>query len=311
MKLTKVGFARVAVHRGRMALLLLLAGVFALVPSGKASERGSRLAAARAQVEQKIQASGAEVAVVLRSLDGKARLEINPQVSFHAASTMKLGVMLELFRQVRAGKLTLEAPVPVKNEFHSVVDGSRFQLDPGDDSDPEPYTKVGSTMTARELCEAMITRSSNLATNLLMEKLGIPEIQRTVNANGGQGLKIVRVLEDGKAFDQGINNTTTAEALAGLLMRMAKGRAVDAASSEQMISILKRQTFNEAIPAGLPPGTPVAHKTGEITKIHHDAAIVYAPRPFVLVILVRGIAEKEKSSALMAEIARTLYQAVE
>lgn len=290
---------------------LLACSVALLAPSSGAGAREGKLAAARAQVERQIAASGAEVAVELRTLDGRDRLAILPRESFHAASTMKLGVMLELFRQVRAGKLSLEEQLPVRNEFHSIVDGSVFQLDPGDDSDPQPYTKAGSTMSIGDLCEAMITRSSNLATNLLMEKLGIPNIQRTVKANGGEGLRIVRVLEDGKAFEKGINNTTTAEALAALLLRMAQGRAVDRASSEQMAAILKRQTFNEAIPAGLPPGTPVAHKTGEITKIHHDAAIVYAPRPFVLVILVRGIAEREKSSALMAEITRTLYQAVE
>jgi len=270
-----------------------------------------KLEAARAQIEQRIGESGAEVAVVFRTLDGKHHLEIRPRDSFHAASTMKLGVMLELFRQVHAGMLRLADPLPVRNEFRSVVDGSPFHLDPGDDSDPGPYAKAGSTMTLRELCEAMVTRSSNLATNLLMETLGIANIRRTVKANGGQGLDIVRVLEDGKAFDKGMNNTTTAAALAALLERIARGKAVDAASSEQMVAILERQTFNEAIPAGLPPGTRVAHKTGEITKIHHDAAIVYAPRPFVLVILVRGIEQREKSSALMAAATRILYQAGE
>jgi beta-lactamase class A len=295
----------------RLLYFLLTCFALTLAPGGAARPREARLAAARAQVEQQIAASGAGVAVVLRTLDGKDRLAIHPRESFHAASTMKLGVLLELFRQVQAGKLRLADSLPVRNEFHSMVDGSVFQLDPGDDSDPQPYTKVGASMTVGDLCEAMITRSSNLATNLLMEKLGIPGIQRTVKANGGEGLRIVRVLEDGKAFEKGINNTTTAAALAALLLHMAKGRAVDATASAQMVAILKRQTFNEAIPAGLPPNTPVAHKTGEITKIHHDAAIVYAPRPFVLVILVRGIAEREKSAALMAEVTRTLYQAVE
>lgn len=276
-----------------------------------AAARVQELEAARAEILQRIAESGAEVAVVFRTLDGKHRLEIRPDDSFHAASTMKLGVMLELFRQVRAGILRLDDPLPVRNEFRSVVDGSPFRLDPADDSDPEPYAKAGSTMTIRELCEAMITRSSNLATNLLMEKLGIANIRRTVGKNGGQDLEILRVLEDGKAFEKGINNTTTAAALAGILERIARGKAVDAASSEQMAAILKRQTFNEAIPAGLPPGIPVAHKTGEITRIHHDAAIVYAARPFILVILVRGIEQRDKSSALMATVTRILYQAVE
>jgi beta-lactamase class A len=78
-----------------------------------------------------------------------------------------------------------------------------------------------------------------------------------------------------------------------------------------MAEILARQKFNEGIPAGLPPGTRVAHKTGELTKIHHDAAIVFAPRPFVLVILVRGLAESKESAALMADITRRIYQSMQ
>jgi len=173
------------------------------------------------------------------------------------------------------------------------------------------YANIDLTMSVGQLCEHMITRSSNLATNLLMEKLGIANIQRTVDANGGRGLKIVRLLEDQKAFDKGIINSTTAAALAGILRRIARGKAIDKQSSAQMVEILKRQTFNTAIPAGLPPGTPVAHKTGSITKIHHDAAIVYAAKPFVLVILVRGIEQEAKSAELMAEITKIVYKAAE
>ena len=271
----------------------------------------SRLEQARAEIEQKIAASGADVAVVFQPLEGKHGIKIRPDESFHAASTMKVGVMLELFRQVHAGTLRMNDTIPIKNDFHSVVDGSVFHLNAADDSDNDVYANMDLTMTVAQLCEHMITRSSNLATNLLMEKLGVANIQRTVDANGGSGLVIRRVLEDQKAFDQGIINSTTAAALARLLKRIAKGKAIDRGSSEQMTAILKRQTFNEAIPAGLPAGTPVAHKTGEITKIHHDAAIVYAAKPFVLVILVRGIEKREESAKLMAEIARIVYQAAE
>ena len=94
-----------------------------------------------------------------------------------------------------------------------------------------------------------------------------------------------------------------------LLGAIAHGQAVDRQASDEMIAILKRQTFNERIPAGLPPGTVVAHKTGEITKIQHDAAIVYAPRPFVLVILVRGLEDPAAGASLAAAITRVLYAA--
>jgi beta-lactamase class A len=157
----------------------------------------------------------------------------------------------------------------------------------------------------------MITVSSNLATNLIIEKLGVENIRNSVQRLHADGMHVLRGVEDQKAYDKGLNNTTTARGLQILMTAIAENKAVDAGASQQMVEILERQKFNEGIPAGLPPGTRVAHKTGEITKIHHDAAIVYAPRPFVLVILVRGIEDIKQSSALMADITRTLYEAVE
>jgi len=266
---------------------------------------------ARSAVERLIGASGAEVAVALRTLDGRDELFIAADESFHAASTMKIPVMIELFAQVQAGKVRLDEPLAVKNEFRSIVDASVYQLDAADDSDPEVYKAVGQTMTLGRLCEAMITVSSNLATNLLIDKLGVENIRRTVHSLHADGMQVRRGVEDGKAFAQGINNTTTARALLILLEAVAKSEAVDPASSHAMVEILKRQKFNEAIPAGLPSGTPVAHKTGEITKIHHDAAIVYGPRTYVLVILVRGLAEKESSAALIAEITKLVHQDIQ
>jgi beta-lactamase class A len=286
---------------------LTLSGV---APAAK-NDAAKWMAVVRADLEKKIAASGAEVALAFRTLDGKLELYLHADDSYHAASTMKLGVMVELFHQVKQGKLKLDDTLPVRNEFASLVDGSPFQLDAASDSDNEVYKKIGGSMTLRDLCEHMITRSSNLAANLLIVKLGVENIRQTMRDAGAADLDIKRPLEDGKAYEKGINNTTTARALAVLLERIAAGKAVDRASSRQMLEILKRQTFNEAIPAGLPAGTAVAHKTGEITRIHHDAAIVYAPRPFVLVLLVRGIENRDQSSALMADLTRVLYMDVE
>jgi beta-lactamase class A len=266
-----------------------------------------RIATARAEIEKKIAASGAEVSVAFRALDGKEELLIEPDRVYHAASTMKVPVMIELFAQAREGKLRLDDPLEVKNEFKSLVDGSAYQLATGDDSDAEVYKLTGKTMTLRQLCEAMITVSSNLATNLLIEKLGAPNIQRRTVALGADGMKVLRGVEDNKAFAAGMNNTTTARALLVLMERIAKGEAGDTASTEEMLAILKRQKFVDGIPAGVPKGVAVANKTGEITKIHHDAAIIFAPRPFTLVILTRGLADRKQSAALMAEVTNLLY----
>ncbi len=302
-----------------MASSRLVGGVIAAAVLVVASAIGvdADEAKARPAVEQLIRASGADVAVVFRTLDNpdgsppRLELLIQPDVVFHAASTMKVPVMIELYRQAHEGELRLDEPLRILNEFHSIVDGSPYTLNVGDDSDAEVYKHIGQTMTLRALCEPMITVSSNFAANLLIERLGAGRIERTVRELGADGMVVLRGVEDGKAFERGLNNSTTARALQILLERLARGDAVDPDASHAMIEILKRQRFNDGIPAGLPPGVPVAHKTGEITKIHHDAAVVLAPRPFVLVILVRGIEDRVRSAALMASIARVLYDEAE
>jgi beta-lactamase class A len=290
-------------------LLSLLAAFLSLWASSFA--QSPNLTAATQQIQKRIADSHADVAIAFRTLDGKTEWFYHADDSFHAASTMKVPVMIELYRQVQSGKLKLSDPLTVHNEFHSIVDGSPYKLDPSDDSESELYKAEGQTRTLSELCELMITVSSNLATDIIIEKLGVENIRATVNSLNAGGMHVLRGVEDQKAFAEGLNNTTTSRALQILLTSIADNTAAGPDASQQMLVILERQKFNEGIPAGLPPGTKVAHKTGEITKIHHDAAIVYAPRPFVLVILVRGLPDSKDSSALMADITRLLYHGVE
>ena len=285
-------------------MLLLPFAAFLVVhnPSADASQLED-------QLRRIIASSSADVAVAYHSLDGKAELLLDADKPFHAASTMKVPVMIELFRQAQTGTLSLDDSLPIRNQFHSIVDGSSYSLSEGDDSDSEVYAAVGKSMTLEKLCELMITVSSNFAANLLIERLGVDHIRRTVTSLGADGMQVLRGVEDQKAFDKGMNNTTTARGLMVLLDRLAHGSAVGPDADKRMIEILERQKFNDAIPAGVPAGTPVAHKTGSITRIHHDAAVVFAPRPYVLVLLVRGIEDQKKSAALMAELSRAIYDA--
>jgi beta-lactamase class A len=277
----------------------------------RAAQEASLDSKVAASIQERIQKSGADVGLDFRTLDGSTAWSFHAEDTFHAASTMKIPVMIELFHQVQQGKLKLDDSLPIKNEFHSLADGSIFTLDPKDDSETDLYQAVGQTRTLSQLCELMITVSSNFATNLLIQKLGVENVRATVHSLHADGMNVLRGVEDNKAFAKGLNNTTTAQGLAVLLEAIAKGQAVDAEASLEMVEILERQKFNEGIPAGLPAGMQVAHKTGELTKLHHDAAIVYAKRPFVLVILVRGLADIKDSSALMADITRQLYAATQ
>jgi beta-lactamase class A len=263
-----------------------------------------------ASIRSLIAQSGAEVAVAFRTLDGSHELLIDADKSFHAASTMKVPVMIELFRQADAGRLKLDDALLIRNEFHSIVDGSPYKLSEGDDSDSAVYASLGKPMTLRALNDAMITVSSNFATNILIEKLDAATVRETVTRLGADGMVVLRGVEDQKAFDKGLNNATTARALLILLEKLARGQAVNARVDAEMVAVLKRQTFNDAIPAGLPHGTVVAHKTGNITRVTHDAAIVYGPKPYVLVVLERGIQDQKVAKALIASISRVIWSRV-
>jgi beta-lactamase class A len=286
-----------------MAVLLLVIGSFSSAQSSSPSSLDSR-------VRSLIAASGAEVAVAFRTLDGSAELLIDADKSFHAASTMKVPVMIELYRQVEAGIVALDDTVVVRNEFRSIVDGSPYALSEGDDSDNEVYANVGKPMTLRALNEAMITVSSNFAANILIEKLGAENVRATVKKLQGEGMLVLRGVEDQKAYDKGMNNVTTARALLALLEALGRGQAVNTGADAEMVAVLKRQKFNDGIPAGIPGGIAVAHKTGTITRIHHDAALVLGAKPFVLVVLVRGIQDRKVSGPLIASISRVVWEYV-
>jgi len=292
--------------RGRS---LLPAAALALLAALPSHAQDLKLATATQAIEKRIRASGADVSVAFRALDGKSEWFFRADDSVHAASTMKVPVMIELFHQAHEGKVRLDQPVAIRNEFHSIVDGSVFSLNATDDSETELYKASGQTRTLAQLCELMITVSSNFATDLVIETLGPANVETTVQALRADGVRVLRGVEDQKAYDRGLNNTATARGLLVLMEAIARGQAVDAGAAKQMIAILERQKFNEGIPAGVPPETRVAHKTGELPKINHDAAIVFAPRPYVLVVLVRGMDDFKQSSALIADISRALYQA--
>lgn len=230
---------------------------------------------------------------------------------FHAASTMKLAVLLGVFRQVARGELTLDAPVHVRNRFTSIVNKETFMLDLTRDADPNVYGHLGKTLTVRELAYWMITLSSNLATNLLVEVIGIPTIQLALDELEIDGIRVIRGVEDQAAFEAKLNNEVTANGLLKLLRLIAEERAYSKEACEEMLKILLDQQYRSGIPAGLPKAARVAHKTGNISTVHHDAGIVYLEKrkPYVLVILTQFPAETGRGTAV-ADVSRDIFNAI-
>ena len=253
--------------------------------------------------------SGAVVGVSYRDLETGQSVDIAADTVFHAASTMKVPVMIEVLKRAQAGAFNLDQEILLVNQFASLADGSPFSLNAADDGDSVLYGKIGERVTIRELLTRMITRSSNLATNQLIELVGPANVTATARSLGARNVSVLRGVEDQKAFDRGMINTTTSADLAVLLSAIENGEVLSASSSSAMRDILLAQEFNEKIPAGLPPGTKVAHKTGEITAVSHDAAVVYpnGRKPYVLVVLTKGIRDSKASSKLIADISRLVW----
>src|SRR5207245_5547213 len=160
---------------------------------------------------------------------------------FHAASTMKLALLPGVFPQIDRVELTLDAAVHVRNRFTSIVNQEPFMLDIGSDADPDVYGHLGRTLTVRELAYWMITKSSNLATNLLVDVVGIPTIQQALDELAIDGVRILRGVEDQAAFEAGLNNEVTANGLLKLLRLIAEERAYSKNASGEMLNILLEQ----------------------------------------------------------------------
>ena len=288
-------------------LAILLTGV--VTTSAAAQQLDSLRAAIAARIAQ-TQASA--VGVYFHDLGTGDTLLVDANVRFHAASTMKVPVMIQLFRDRDAGKLALDDSVPIANDFRSIVDGSPYQLDKADDSDSSLYDLVGKKRTVRQLIELMETVSSNLATNLLIALVDAKRANATAHSLGADSILVLRGVEDGKAYRAGMNNTTTARDLGMLFTALAQFRAASPAACKEMLEILGRQHFTEGIPAGLPAGTHVEHKTGWIGGVvYHDAGIVRPARgaPYVLVVLTGGVKADSVAYALVRDISHQVYAA--
>jgi beta-lactamase class A len=228
---------------------------------------------------------------------------------FHAASTIKVVLLLSLYKAAESGAVRLDDRVHVRNRFRSIVDGSPYRIGGDRDGDSLVHRHIGRSMKLTELAHAMITRSSNLATNILLDFLGLEHTQRTLQEAGLHELKLVRGVEDQPAYDKGLNNEATANGLVQFFRLLREGEYLSQTTREQMLVILLAQEFNSMIPARLPRTAQVAHKTGEISTHCHDAGLVILSDrpPYALAILTKSPAKADQRSKVVAEISETIY----
>ena len=272
----------------------------------------SALETLKLEIEKELSKNEGTFAVAFKDLQTGDTLFINARETFHAASTMKTPVMIEVYKQAHEGVWSLTDSVDIKNEFKSIVDGSLYSLDSTDDSERNLYKQVGKKRTVADLTYDMIIVSSNLATNLVIEYVDAKKVTQTMRELGANDIQVLRGVEDNKAYQQGLNNTTTAFDLMLIFEHLAKGELVSQEACDDMIRILLDQKFKEIIPAKLPEEVKVAHKTGSISGVRHDSGIVFLPdgRKYVLVLLSKEMKNADAGIESMASVSRLIYDHV-
>ena len=289
-------------------LIIILSPIISILSSCTGSKFAMRTL--KSDINKELSAQKGIFAVAFKDLTTGKEIKINDHVVFHAASTMKTPVLIEVYKQAAEGKFSLSDSLIIKNEFKSIVDGSPFSLDSTDDSEQELYKHIGEKRAINSLVYQMIIVSSNFATNLIIGLVDAKNVTNTMRELGAKDIQVLRGVEDNKAFEKGMNNTTTAHDLLVIFEKIAKGESVNADASQAMINILLDQRFNEIIPAGLPSNVKVAHKTGYITHVHHDSGIVFLPddRKYVLVLLSKDWEDEKAAIKTMANISAMIYK---
>jgi beta-lactamase class A len=251
------------------------------------------------------------IGVALHDLETGFRFSLRGDRWFHAASTIKVAVLLAVFRAADQGRFRLDDSLHVRNRFFSAADGSPFRLSQDRDATPELYATIGRTAKISSLAHAMICGSSNLATNLLLDFVGVEYARAVLLEAEINGVELRRGVEDHGAHEQGINNEATADGLLSLLSAV-RGDFLTPESKREVIRILLEQRFNSMIPAGLPPHATVAHKTGEISTACHDIGIVYLPErePYILAILTEFDPDTDRRRETVAAISKTIYRSL-
>ncbi len=260
------------------------------------------------------QFSGKDISLSVHDLETGREINLRADESYHPASTVKTHLMMEVFRQAHAGQVSLDDPLTIFNSFPSIADGSPYSLEAVDDSETSLYERIGETESIRELTRLMIVRSSNLATNILFQRIGANRINEFIAELGIQGVSFIRGMYDLPALKKGMNNSGSTRGLTQTMRLIAEGKVVSKEASDEMIGILLGQEFNESIPGLLPEGTRVAHKTGWSDEFYHDTGIVFPEhrKPYAISIMTRGFAEDKADEAhdCMANISKLVYEQI-
>lgn len=248
-------------------------------------------------VEEIVAEVGGTVAVAVRDVRGGLALDLRSDERFLSASVIKVAILVELMARVDEGDLNLGEKALLRDEDKVPGSGVLSML------------HEGLEVTLEDLAHLMITVSDNTASNVLIDRLGTDRVNATLRRLGLRRSELGRKFYDFDARDRGVENWITAREMADLLVRIERRQVISPNACEKMLAIMRKQQFDDRIPALLPPDTPVANKTGSITGVCHDVGIIYSPAgPLALAVLTRDIPQEAVAEGGIRHIARVVYE---
>ncbi len=211
-----------------------------------------------------------------------------------SASMIKVFILAKAYEEINKGTLA-ESEIHTLRRDEIVGGAGNIQGKP-----------VGSQLSIKYLLEQMIVESDNIATNIMIERLGMDNINNYIQQHGYKDTRLQRRMMDFAAQQQGRENYTSVNDLGNIFLQMYKHTCVNEAMDEKMLDILKGQTDNDKIPQGLPQGTEVAHKTGELPGVYNDGGIIYTKQgDYLLVVLANKVGGEAIGN--IADLSRKVY----
>lgn len=276
----------------------------------------SAISALESRIDDIAQEIGGELAVGLFDYETNLAWSRKGDRWFHSASTIKVAVLAALFAAIETRGISLDSRLHVRNRFLSRIDHTPFRVSRLRDADKEVHRAIGKTMRLGDLARHMIVTSSNLATNLLVDFVGVEDAQQILTRLGVEGIDLARGVEDDKAFEANFNNRVTANGLVSLFRVIHERKGMSSPAAAEMFDILFQQEFRSGIPSGLPADVRsearIANKTGEISVAAHDAGMIFIPgrEPYVLTVLTEVQPADEGRMDRIARVSTAIYEAI-
>lgn len=249
-----------------------------------------------AKVNTVIRNADAIVGVAIKDLKSGEQVVINEQEIYPQASSIKIHILSEVYKQAAEGKFKL---TDIKSLAPAMkVGGSGTLSILGDRS---------VSMSIRDYCVLMMHLSDNTATNLLIDLVGIKQVNESLVKNGAPNTKLQRVMMDYQAAKEGRENISTPVDVLTILEKMVNGTLVNKQSSEDMLSIMKLEK-NGWIKKGVGAGVVVANKAGDVEGVKVDAAVVYLDgNPYIIVVMTKMLAKESDGAAIITKISKAAY----